>query len=72
MKFNPTFLEFLVFFLTRLSLYVWSKYGRRIRRWLQDYFRRRRGQPKAPSNCPECSQAFSRLPLRSKPELPLG
>jgi len=39
MKFNPTSLEFLIFLLTCLSLYVWLKYGRRIRRWLQDYFR---------------------------------
>ena len=53
MKFNPTFLEYLLFLLTCLSLYVWLKYGRRIRRWLGDYFRRHRGprtlKPKAPS-----------------------
>ncbi len=73
MKFNLTFLEFLVFLLACLSLYVWLKHGRRIRRWLQDFFRRRRGprtlKPKAPSDCPECSREFSWLPFRSKPEV---
>ena len=73
MKFNPTFLEFLIFLLTCLSLYVWLKHGRRIRRWLQDYFRRRRGprtlKPKAPTDCPECCQEFSQLPLRPKPKV---
>ncbi len=73
MKFNLTLLESIVFLFIWLAIYIWTKHGRQIRRWLQDYFRRRRGprtlKPKAPSDCPECCQEFSRLPLRPKPEL---
>lgn len=38
MKFNPTFLEILVFLVVSLFIFIWTKHGRRIRRWLQDYF----------------------------------
>ena len=73
MKFNPTFLEFLIFLLTCLSLYVWLKHGRRIHRWLQEYFRRRRGprslKPKSPEDCPLCTRDICFLPHRPKLEV---
>lgn len=43
MKFNLTPLEFFVFLLVCLLLYLWPKYGRRLRRCLQAYFHQRRG-----------------------------
>lgn len=39
MKFNLTFLEILVFLIVCLFIFIWTKHGRKIRRWLQDYFR---------------------------------
>jgi len=58
MKFNLTLLEWLVFLLLCLAIYIWTKHGRRIRRWLQDYFCRRRGprslKPKSPEDCLLC------------------
>jgi len=32
MKFNPTFLEILVFLVVSLFIFIWTKHGRRIRR----------------------------------------
>ena len=73
MKINLTFLEFSIFLLICLVLYVWLKYGRRLRRWLEAYFRRRRGprnlKPTGPEACPECQKRLSLLPLRSQVEV---
>ena len=73
MKFNPTFLEILIFLLLSICFYIWLQHGRRILRWLQDYFRRRRGprtlRPKAPDDCPACNTSWSLLPGGTKPEV---
>ncbi|MDA1330471.1 MAG: transposase [Chloroflexi bacterium] len=73
MKFNLTPLEFLVFVLACLAVFVWTKYGRRIRRWWHDYFRRRRGprslKPKSPHDCPLCNRDICFLPHRCRPEV---
>lgn len=73
MKFNPTFLVILFFFFVCLFIFVWTKHGRRIRRWLQDYFPQRRGprnlKPKSPEDCPLCNKHICFLPHRPKPEV---
>ena len=73
MKFNLTFLEIFVFSIVSFFIFIWTKYGRKIRRWLQDYFRRRRGprnlKPKSPEDCPLCNRSICFLPHRSKPEV---
>ena len=49
------------------------QHGRRILRWLREYFRRRRGprrlRPKAPDDCPACNTSWSLLPGGTKPEV---
>jgi len=71
MKFNLTPLEFFVFHLICIFVTIWSKHGRKIRRWLQDYFRQRRGprnlKPKSPEDCPLCKRHICILPHRPKP-----
>jgi hypothetical protein len=73
MKFNLTFLEVLVFFLVCPSITTWTEHGRRIRRWLQDHFRQRRGprmlKPKSPHDCPLCNRDICFLPRRLKLEV---
>ena len=73
MKFNLTFLEILLFLLLYTLFYLWLQYGRRLRRWLQDYFRQRRGprqlKPKSPDDCPACNQLLSLLPFRPRPDV---
>lgn len=73
MKINLTFLECLIFLFVCICLAIWMKHGRRIRRWLRDYFRQRRGprslKPKSPADCPACNQGFSLLPLRPQPDV---
>ncbi len=70
MKFNPTALEFVVFLLVCLAVYFWTRYSRRLRRWWQDYFRKRRRprnlKPKSPADCPACNHDFSLVPQRHK------
>ena len=43
MKFSLTFLEILVFFTVCAFILIWTKHGRKIHRWLQDYFQKRWG-----------------------------
>jgi hypothetical protein len=66
MKFNLTFLEILVSSLVCLFIFIWTNHGRKIRRWLQDYFRQRRGprnlKAKSPEDCPFCNKHIC-LPL---------
>ena len=73
MKFNPTFLEILVFLVVCLFIFIWTKHGRRIRRWIQEYFHRRRGprslKPKSPEDYPLCTRDICFLPHRPKPEV---
>ena len=73
MKFNLTPLECFVFLLLCLAIYIWTKYGCRIRRWLQDYFRRRCRprslKPKSPDDCPLCTRDVCFLPHRPKLEV---
>jgi hypothetical protein len=49
------------------------QYCCRLRRWLQDYFRQRRGprslKPKAPDDYSACNQLISLLPSRPKPDV---
>jgi hypothetical protein len=58
MKFNPTPLECILFIFVCLAIYIWTKHGRRLRRWLRDYFHQRRGprnlKSKSPAGCPQC------------------
>ena len=73
MKFNLTSLEILVFLIVCLSIFIWTKHGRKIRRWLQDYFRQRRGprnlKPKSPEDCPLCNKNICFLPHKPKLEI---
>ena len=73
MKFNLTPLESIVFLFLCLVIYIWTKHGRRIRCWLQDHFRRRRGprslKPKSPDDCPLCTRDICFLPHRPKLEV---
>ena len=71
MKFNPTFLEILVFLLVCLVIFIWTTHGRKFRRWLRDYFQQRRGprylKAKSPEDCPLCNRHICMLPHRPKP-----
>ena len=73
MKFNPTPLECFLFIFVCLAVYIWTKHGRRLRRWLQNYFRQRRGprnlKPKSPEDCPACNRDCSLLPQCPKLEV---
>jgi len=73
MKFNPTCLEILIFLIVCQFIYIWTKHRRRIRRWIQDYFRRRRGPrnliPKSPEVCTLCNRHICFLPHRPKQEV---
>jgi transposase-like protein/IS1 family transposase len=73
MNFNLPPLEILVFLLLYFILFLWLKFGRRLRRWLRHYFRSFRKQrtlkPKAPDDCPTCTRGFTNLPFRPKPEV---
>jgi hypothetical protein len=74
MKFNPTPLECILFIFVCLAIYIWTKHGRFLRRWLRDYFRQRRGprnlKPKSPVDCPACNRDCSILPNRLKLDRP--
>jgi hypothetical protein len=48
MKFNPTPLECVLFIFVYLAIYIWTKHGHRIRCWIKDYFRQRRGPASLP------------------------
>ena len=70
MKFNPTPLEFALFVYVCLAIYIWTKHGRRLRRWLQDYFHQRRGprnlKPMSQEDCPACNRDCSLHSQRPK------
>ena len=73
MKFNLTPLECILFIFVCLTIYIWTKHGRRLRRWLKDYFRQRRGprnlKSKSPAECPQCNRDICLLPQRPKLEV---
>lgn len=73
MKFNPTYLEILVFLIVCLFIFIWTKHGRKLRRRSQDYFRRRRGprnlKPESPTDCPLGKRHICTRPQRPNPEL---
>jgi hypothetical protein len=66
MKLNPTFLEITLAFLVSLSVYLWVKYGKRIKRWWQEmhirHRRPRRLRPREPADCPQCATGVHWLP----------
>ena len=73
MKFNLTSLEIVVFLLVCPASYIWTKRGRRLRRWWHDFFRQRRStrslRPKSPAECPQCDRDCSLFPHRHKLEV---
>jgi transposase-like protein len=73
MKFNPTPVECVLFIFVCLAIYIWTKHGRRLRRWLRDCFRERRGprnlKSKSPAECPQCNRDICLLPHHQKLEV---
>jgi hypothetical protein len=59
MKFNPTQLEIAFLLVVSLAIYLWTKYGKCIERWLKELRKRRRGprqlRPRELGDCPLCS-----------------
>jgi hypothetical protein len=58
MKFNPTPLEVALFIIFVGAVHLWARYGKRVRRWLKEWRKRRRGprqlKPREPGDCPLC------------------
>jgi len=58
MTLNPTPLEILPGALLSVIVYLWAKYGKRLRRWWQAWRKRRHGlrqlRPRQPEDCPVC------------------
>lgn len=58
MKFNPTPLEVVLFIFLVVAAHLWARCGKRIRRWLGEWRKRRRGprqlKPREPGDCPLC------------------
>jgi hypothetical protein len=73
MKFNPTPVECVLFIFVCLAIFIWTKLGRRLRRWLRDCFRERRGprnlKSKSPAECPQCNRDICLLPHHQKLEV---
>ncbi len=44
MKLNSTSLEVALFLVVSISIYVWSRYGKRIQRWWEELWKRQRGR----------------------------
>ena len=70
MKINLTALELLLFGLCLGVTIFWLKYGKKIRRWWQEWHKRHRGpqqlRPREPGDCPECAKGYHRLPRRPR------
>jgi transposase-like protein len=71
MKINPTFLAVTLLCLICASIYIWTKYGKQIKRWWQEWRRRHRGppqlRPREQGDCTACARGyhhFSRRPRR--------
>ena len=73
MKINPTFLEVTLLILICAIVYIWTKYGKRLKRRWQEWHRRHRGpqqlHPREPGDCPECARGYHRLPRRPRREV---
>jgi hypothetical protein len=70
MKLNLTPLEVILFVVVNLIVYIWTRYGKRIRRWWEERRKQRRGprhlKPKSPEACPRCAQGYQQLPGRPR------
>jgi len=73
MKINPTFLELIFLLSISLCIYIWARYGRKIKRWWKELRKRRRGpqqlRPRKPDDCPECAKGYHRLPRWPRQEV---
>jgi IS1 family transposase len=73
MKLNPTLLEIILAFLVSLSVYLWVKYGKRIKRWWKEmhirHRRPRRLRPREPADCPQCATGVHWLPQHPRREV---
>jgi hypothetical protein len=73
MKFNPTFLEVLILLLVSLTIYIWVRFGRKIKRWWKDLHKRHRApgqlRPRSPEDCPACASGVHWLPRRPRQEV---
>jgi IS1 family transposase/transposase-like protein len=70
MKINPTFLEIVLLLTISFLVYIWTRYGKKIRRWWEDIHKQHRGpyqlKPKPPTACPRCATGYHRLPRRPR------
>ena len=73
MNFNPTPLEIAAFLICSLTIYIWTKYGKHIKRWWEELHKQRRGprqlRPREPGDCPLCALGFHRLPHHPRQDL---
>ena len=73
MKINLTPLEVVFFVAVSGGIWVWARFGRRIRRWWREWRKRRWGswqlRPREPGDCPQCAKAMERLPQRVRGEI---
>jgi hypothetical protein len=70
MKINPTFLEVTLLTVITASVYIWARYGKKIRRWWQELHKCHRGpqhlRPREPNDCPACARGYHCLPRRPR------
>jgi hypothetical protein len=73
---NPTLLEITLAFLVSLSVYLWVKHGKRIKRWWQEmHIRHRRPRqlrPREPADCSQCATGVHWLPRHPRREVVPG
>lgn len=73
MKINLTFLELLLLIVVSFSIYIWTRYGKKIKQWWKDLRKQRRGpgqlRPRKPEDCPQCARGYHRLPRRPRREV---
>lgn len=66
MKLNPTFFEIVLALLISLTIYVWVKHGKHLRRWWKELHKRHRRprqlRPREPGDCPLCARGIHYLP----------
>lgn len=62
MKLNPTLLELVLLCLISASIYIWVKYGKRIKRWWHTLHKRHRKprqlKPREPADRPQCARGI--------------
>ena len=73
MKLNLSLLELILLLVISLLSSLWTRYGRRIRKWWEERRKRRRGprqlRPRQPEDCPDCARGIHWLPRRLWPEV---